>query len=382
MPWSGYPRPIAPNLTRLVEESTTYAEAYALSSSTPKSLAALFASRYPSTLYRSGWFFADYPPSNLFLPQALTKGNVRTVAWQGHPYLKSRASFGLGFAVCESLPNAGAVALGGEITSPDLVALGMRLLAAQDDTHRFFAWTHFLDPHVKYLKHPECPNWGNQERDRYDSEICYTDRWLGNLLGFARTQAWWKDTVVIITADHGEAFGEHQMREHAFELWQPLVRVPLIIHIPGKKPQRVAARRSHLDLAPTILDLMGVNPAPTFLGKSLRPELLAERPADNREPIVLDSPADHHSPYRRAMVEGDYKLIERGAGNFLLFDLTRDPGEAQDLSRKQSEVLTTMRKKLEAVWQKTPAVEAYGGMRLANGTRAQGKMGPAQPHGP
>ena len=80
---------------------------------------------------------------------------------------------------------------------------------------------------------------GNKNRDRYDNEVFYTDLWLGKLLTWAREQQWWKDTVVIISADHGEAFGEHGFYKHAFEIWDVLTRVPLLVSGPGIKPRRI-----------------------------------------------------------------------------------------------------------------------------------------------
>ena len=80
----------------------------------------------------------------------------------------------------------------------------------------------------------------------------------------------------MISADHGEAFGEHGMYKHAFELWEVLTRVPLLVCGPGIKAQRVTERRSHIDLVPTFLDLLGQKARPELLGKSLVPELTGQ----------------------------------------------------------------------------------------------------------
>jgi len=77
MPWTGYPRAIAPNLTKLAEESVVYTNEYALSSYTAKSVAGFLTSRYPSTLYRSGYFFASYPKADCFLAEVLHDHGIR-----------------------------------------------------------------------------------------------------------------------------------------------------------------------------------------------------------------------------------------------------------------------------------------------------------------
>ena len=84
---------------------------------------------------------------------------------------------------------------------------------------------------------------GQDARDRYDCEIFFTDHYIGKLLEWAKTQPWWENTAIILSADHGEAFGEHGEYRHAFELWQELVHVPLAFKLPGVKPRRVHVKR-------------------------------------------------------------------------------------------------------------------------------------------
>jgi choline-sulfatase len=90
-------------------------------------------------------------------------------------------------------------------------------------------------------------------------------------------QPWAEHTAIIINSDHGEAFGEHGRTRHGFELWEPLVHVPLFFHLPGVTPRRMDAPRSMIDLPPTILELLGLPPHPGFQGKSLLPELRSDR---------------------------------------------------------------------------------------------------------
>jgi len=234
-----------------------------------------------------------------------------------------------------------------------------------------------MDPHDQYNRHEEAPNFGNKARDRYDQEVFYTDLWVKKLLDFVEAQPYGKDTYVIVSADHGEAFGEHGMYKHAFELWDVLTHVPLMVCGPGIKPQRVVERRSHIDVVPTILDLMGQKVPSELPGKSLVAELTGKEPPKDREPIYLELTEDSHNPPRRAVILGDYKLIWSGAEKFQLYDLKQDPGEQKDLSKSWPPQLERMVAAYHAFWDKLPMVEPYGNTKLHDGGVARGPTGPA-----
>jgi arylsulfatase A-like enzyme len=264
------------------------------------------------------------------------------------------------------------------VTSDKISGRLIELLSNPDNTSRqFFVWAHYMDPHDRYVIHPEAPDFGKKNRDRYDSEVFYTDLWLGKFLDFARAQPWWEHTALVITGDHGEAFGEHGMYKHAFELWDVLVRVPLIIFAPGAAPRHISEPRTHIDVAPTILELMNVEAPASFQGRSLVPELYGAEP-DDRQPILLELAEDSHNEPRRAIVQGEYKLIVQGAapGKALLFDLKRDPGELDDVSRREPEKLAEMLALESEAFGKLPSVEPYGGMKLRTGRVACGPTGP------
>ena len=376
MPWTGYPRAIAPNLTKLAEDSVVYTNEYALSSYTAKSVAGFLSSRYPSTLYRSGYFFANYPKSDTFLAEVLSAHGIQTTGWHAHLYFRG-VGLDQGFNVWQFVPGITFdPQTDNSITSQSMTELGIKLLSKPQSTGKqFFAWAHYMDPHDQYNKHAESPDFGNKNRDRYDNEVFYADLWVGKLLDFARAQPWWKDTVLIVSADHGEAFGEHGFYKHAFEIWDVLTRVPLMVSGPGIKPKRINERRSHIDLAPTILDLMGVPPEKEFMGKSFVPELFGAQP-DNREPIICELTEDSHNPPRRAVILGDYKLIVIKERKFQLFNLSKDPGEETDLAPTEPDKLEEMKKLSASIYEKMPVVEPYGGVDLKEGGVARGPMGP------
>lgn len=380
MPWTGYERKIAPNLTKLAEESVVYTEAYSPSSYTAQTVATYLSGRYAATLYRAGWFFASYSKGNTFFPEVLQEKGIRTLAWHAHMYFGRGKGLDQGFDVWELVPGITFNPNTDEhITSEKMTKLAIDILGKHENTgKRFFAWAHYMDPHDEYKKQPDAPDFGNKNRDRYDSEVFYTDLWLGKLFEWCEKQPWWKDTALIVSADHGEAFGENGVWKHAFDVWQVLVRIPLIVKLPGGKPRRIDARRSLSDISPTIMELLGEKPLEQFQGKSLVAELRGAE-ADNREPIAVELAEDSHNPPRRAVISGDYKLTVWGKGSkYLLFNLKSDPGELKELSKAEPEKLAEMKKVYEDKFGKIGFVEPYGGMKLKEGGSAKGPTGPVE----
>ncbi|MBM4357653.1 MAG: sulfatase [Deltaproteobacteria bacterium] len=386
MPWQGYPRDVAPNLTRLARESVVYPRAYAASSYTARSVAALLSGKFPSQLYRNGSFFAEYSKENEFFPERLQANGVRTLAGHAHFYFDPSRGKNLdqGFDVWRLVPdlkvnNTTDVSITGDKHTDLAIAM---LSESANTSGPFFLWLHYMDPHDQYRVHPESPRFGSRARDLYDGEIFYTDLQVERLLAFARTQPWWDNTAIIVSADHGEAFGEHRMFRHAFALWEVLTRVPLFIKAPGAAPKVIEARRSDIDLAPTILDLLGVPATPEHVGRTLVPEVYGLEPPGDREPIVTDLPADSNNPPTRAIVKGDHKLIVGGEGESLaLYDLAKDPGEFSNLAadRAHAVVRAELKRLFDETWRRLTRVNPYGGGKLTGGGFATGPKGPTTP---
>ena len=207
-------------------------------------------------------------------------------------------------------------------------------------------WVHYFDPHSQYVPHEGAPDFtggGKSQPARiralYDGEIWFTDQQIGRLLDHARAQPWWNDTVVVVTSDHGEALAEHGINyQHGWEIWEPLMRIPLVVRVPGVEPHRVKVKRSAVDIVPTVLDLMRVPPpAPGELsGQSLAGDLAAKPGAELEErDVYLDMPDGPFTHLRRGIIHGPtpgMKLIHFGGQQYQLYDLASDPGEREDLS--------------------------------------------------
>ncbi len=353
MPWSGYPREIAPVLTAFEKKSVSYTRAYAVSSYTAMSLGGMLAGRYPSEMDRKGFFFEQMGANEVFFPQLLQKAGVKTLSAQAHFYFDQKSGFRRGFDVYEMIPNLKENNKTDEnITSPEHEALAEKMLGSKANTSgTFFAWFHFMDPHDEYMPHPGIGPYNNNKRprDRYDAEVTFVDQHVGKLLEFIKGQPWAKNTVIMISADHGEGFGEppHKHYRHGFELWETLVHVPLMIQAPGAAPRRIDTPRSAIDFAPTILELTGAPPSEALEGKSMVGELYG-KPADERD-VIADLPRTSDNDRRRVLVRGKYKLIAFGDDfSYQLYDVVADPLEEHDLVKSEPKVYEEMKARYKA----------------------------------
>jgi choline-sulfatase len=376
MPWTGYPKPIAPHLSKLAEEGVVYENHRSVSSYTAQTVATFLSGRYASTLYRTGMFFTNYSLDNDWITESMQAAQIRTLAVHAHLYFDRAPGLKQGFDEWKMVPGlTWNSATDESVTSPKSIDAMVELCKDPKNTAgQFFLWAHLMDPHDKYVKHDEAPDFGDKNRGRYDSEVWYTDYHLGKFLEFAKSQPWWSKTALIVSADHGESFGDHEMFKHAFELWEDLVRVPLVVVAPGASPRRISEARNHVDIGPTIVDLMGLPPLESFQGKSLVPELYGA-PAPSREPILLELAEDTNNAHRQAIVSGDHKLILFETGKAELYDIKNDPGETRDLAKEDPKKTSELLAQLKTGFAALPRVEPYGGAKLKSGKSASGPSG-------
>lgn len=222
---------------------------------------------------------------------------------------------------------------------------------------RWFLFAHYFDPHWPY---EPAAGWDSTRGSPYDAEIAYADANLGRLLATVATLA--GRTLVVFTADHGDGLGEHgegmgddpdALRYRL--LYDSAVRVPLVIALEGRvvPNQRVNDVVGHVDLLPTVLDLLGVPSPKGLTGRSLTPLLegrsLPERPLYSETLVpTLERPLGIDV---RAWIEARYKLIrtETPAGARVeLYDLIADPSELDDLSRSHKGLAAEMGARLAA----------------------------------
>ncbi len=345
----GYDKPTTPNLDALAAEGIAFERAYSMASYTGKALAPMMIGKYPSETSRDGGHFNKYGPSNTFLAERLKGVGVFAMGAASHWYFRPYWGLTQGFDTFDvsTVPAEGmSAASESTTTSEQLTDAALKLLQARASAGRFLLWVHYFDPHEQYVPHPGAPDFGDPARPAgwrmhaaYDGEVWFTDKHIGRLLDYARTQRWWGDTVVVVTSDHGESMYEHGLLfQHGFEIWEPLVRVPLIIRVPDLAPHRVPVKRSVVDLVPTLLDLMRVPqpPAGELSGQSMMDDLTA-RPADtySERDVYIDMPDGPFTHMRRGIIHGPtpgMKLVHLGGRQYQLYDLAADPGELEDLA--------------------------------------------------
>ncbi len=341
--FAGYDKATSPNLDALAEKSVVFDRAYSLASYTGKSVGPLLIGKYPSETERDGGHFNKYAPSNVFVTERLHDAGIRTFGGASHWYFAqwSGLSQGMDQWDMSAKPSEGQGEEDTSITSDKLSDAAIRLMKKPENTGgRFFMWLHYFDPHAQYMQHEGAPNFLGDARGGaaatralYDGEVWFTDKHLGRVLDYVAAQPWAAHTAIVVTSDHGEAFGEHNMSWHGAELWEVLVRVPLLVYVPGVDPHHVEKKRSHVDLVPTLLDLFGAPQPPQgeLSGRSMLGDIVGKPPYEERD-VYLDMPVGPYTMMRKAIIVGDMKLIYSGGTSYQLYDLASDPEEKNDLS--------------------------------------------------
>ena len=336
LPTYGYDRETAPNLTALGDRSLVLERAYAPANSTRHSLRALLSGRPIGhlALDRVGPYLLVEPGNELLFERLKEKG-YRTLAHVGG-YLGDRSWVGLdaGIDTFTTHAEAGPRA---PFAAPQLTAAVIASLDAIEigaDPRPWAIWVHYFEPHEPYTAHPDSPFGAERAIDRYDGEILAVDGELGRLLESLRDRDLANRTVVAITSDHGEEFGEHGREFHGKQLFEESIRVPLVIHAPGLGPHRVQEPASGVDLVETVANLLGLRAGVDFGARSHLGAWTGKPPKDRR-PVFVDGIFHDDRPRQRqlALVEWPWKYtIDLRNGAQRLYRLDRDPGEEKNLA--------------------------------------------------
>ncbi len=158
------------------------------------------------------------------------------------------------------------------------------------------------------------------------------DGYIGMLVDKLRQKGLYDDTVIVFTPDHGDNLGQHSMYQK-MEMYEEDVHVPLMIRVPGTAPSRPDTVVSHLDVAPTLCEILGLDGLdPLADGKSLVPEIMSGQSRAGMAVFSAYSGNPGYGDVRRAVVTDRYKLITDGDHEVALFDLVEDPDEMDNIA--------------------------------------------------
>jgi arylsulfatase len=370
----GYERATTPHLDALAEESWVFERATSAAPWTNPAFAAVFTGREPRTLF-TGAAAMKIPEAVPRISQLLGAEGYYTAGIISHTFLGEQYDFHLGFDHWDQTSIRGPRGN----TSPEITERALSWLE-EDPSQPFLLVLHYFDPHPDFRPRPGFTfgepyegtvhsGWGNIRqlqklaregaltdkniqhlRDVYDSEIAWTDAHIGKLLDALRRRGLFDEALVVVTADHGEAFMDRPSRwiGHGDNLHKELVHVPLIVHLPGQSVgERVRDTVGTIDVLPTILDVVGAEAASSteFQGRSL----VGDR---SDRPVFSETQRRAH---HEAITQGRWKLIyEPRKGTTALFDIEADPNELHDQSHLHPDVANELLTLLET-WEREHA---------------------------
>jgi arylsulfatase A-like enzyme len=196
----------------------------------------------------------------------------------------------------------------------------------------------------------------------YDAEIAYVDTEIGRLLDAFDESSLTDRTLVVITSDHGEGLGDHGYQMHGIHLYEEDVRIPLLLRFPGvvRAGTTIAGPVAGVDIAPTVLDLLGLTPRPDAMpGRSIAPALRGEGELEDRsiflvrrpygrEQVITDEGTVAVGGVKLAIRDAGWKYIaEEELGSYELYDLESDPTERRDLTSAEPEVARRLAQRIE-----------------------------------
>lgn len=359
----GYDRPTSPNIDRFAEQAALFQRAYSVAPTTRIAIPALLTGR---SLGEISWDRRVFPfrmlDGNVTVTEVLRDHGFTTGAFVTHRYLGRGWNFTQGFDEVDESQVLDESKYRSLATGKPLARKALGWIEAHSK-ERFFAWVHFMDPHKNYLRHKEGTAFGDAPVDLYDGEIEYTDQAVGMLLDGLERLGLSEETAVIIMADHGEYLGEHGRTAHGGCVWEEGNLIPLIIRVPGLAPRKVACLVAHTDVAPTILNMVGIDGGERGMsGVSLIPEITEEARCDRKRHVVVEMRYGPRSaPNLRALVGRRWKLVMNVKhGTYRLYDLKKDPGEKRNVAKQKPKTLAKMKKKL-MIWS-----EIYANREIAD----------------
>lgn len=367
----GYDRhEVTPNLDRMAKQSVVFERAYTTATHSNYAQMAVLSSLFP----RRGnsldvYSRLDYPRvllHDLTVPLGYTAATIsaQDESWQGMLRFQST---GTQVHYRHALDRKDQLEAGEEeVPRDDLTATeAISWLDARPQDKPFSLYLNFQTTHFPYAIPKGAPRpfrpsephgtfsyvlWQRDELDtiinRYDNSLRYVDEQIGRIYDALVERELLDDTIIVVVADHGEMFFDHDLVTHGRTLYEPEARVPFLIHYPhGMEPRRVPDAVSTLDVVPTILDLMGVAPHPSQQGESVA---WVDAPGGGARQSAVFMNIQGWKLYD-GIVCMPYKLVfDPDTDESALYDLVNDPDESRDIAQSHKETVIALEEVLLA----------------------------------
>ncbi len=326
-----------PNIDALAAESARFERAYTPVPVTLPAHTAIFTGTYPTLSGMHDFSGNKLNATQPTLASVLKQQGYLTGAVVGSAVLDSRFGLNRGFDFYYDHFDFNRLQESNleEMERPGNVVADIAL-DWLDKNHggKFFLWMHLYDPHYPYR--PPAP-YSDQYKDRlYDGEIAFADAQVGRLIAYLKAKDLYRNTLIVLTGDHGESLGEHGEKTHGFFIYNATLHVPVIIHLPGTEAaSTVSELVSLIDLMPTVLQALRVDVPAPVQGRSLlallTPKLTKSRAGESRSLYAETFLPRLHFNWSelRAVETEKYHFIE--APRPELYDLAADPGETRNL---------------------------------------------------
>jgi arylsulfatase A-like enzyme len=398
----GNPRATSPNLDRMAAEGVRFSRFYSASSWTAPSYASMMTSQYPSrhgvTLH-SPRNESALKPDAVTLAELFRKAGYQTAAFVNNSVAGAHVT-GRGFdEYDEGQRRPTSITERTGLANPEYQAPAVTARVEgwldRNTSGPFFLFLLYFEPHSPYNPPPEHDlfksdaypdetntgwdikagrlfRWANLGDHKaierltqlYDGKIHFADHHFGRVLEHLRHNGLDKNTIVLLTSDHGELLYSHPQDYLTFDhrsLYDQVLHVPGLLWGAGiPKGRTIDALASHIDIAPTLLDLAGLPPKPDAQGESLKPLLTGRKRSVH---TCLFHEVDILEPLRAVRDEWYKLILNLRTGRKQLFDSRNDPGDQRDIAEREPDVVARLTKVLDQ-WRKENAAEQRH--RLAN----------------
>lgn len=357
----GYSRPVSPHIDAFARGAVVFRHTVAQSSWTRPSTATLLTGLYPSThkVYNTRHKLSEQA---LTLAEMLRAQGYRTAGFVTNGNVSARFGLDQGFETYKLLPYEHSSAADVNAEAAGWLGNGR----TQDQDTPFFLYLHTFEPHAPYAPPPAfrrrfapeahdailtqmeifrllelrkvvpTPEMLRSFLDLYDAEIATNDAAFGDLIDLLVRRGLWENTVVVFVSDHGEEFLDHGSWQHGDTLHNEMLNIPLIVRAPGTGPRIVQRQAQQVDVAPTVLDLLGL-PVPSVVeGHSLVPWMAGGAP-DSAPEAAAYSWLSLDGNRLAAVTTPAWRLIDDRGDHPLhyLYDRQTDPGEHHSVASQR-----------------------------------------------